>query len=387
MAVSRRAVLAALSLPVLAFGRGGAYPAPDDQGGWPVGTPKRSGMLADLFRYVERSTRNGGLAIVHRGHLVYERYFGLGARQATPNLASVGKSVTSVAVGILLGERPDRFPQGLDQKISTPDFLPPEAFPLNDPRRAQIRLGQVLCITAGLSGSNPAFVYGKAVTLHPPGPDGWEAMRDAAALTVPMWCEPGAGYSYATTSAHLASIVLRTVSGLELSDFVRTRLGDPLGWSTWGFGHRNRPLSHTPGGGGICLRATDVLRLGYLLLRGGVWEGRQIIPPDFAHRCGRASPYNPHSPFSLQFHLNTAGHVPEAPRDAFWQSGSGGHCLYVIPALDLVVFKLGGRDEQYDPANTGLPAVPGRAPGAYRPPVAPDEAARETLRRVVAAFR
>ena len=50
------------------------------------------------------------MLVVHRGWLVYERYFGLGDREATPNLASVGKSVTSVAAGILMAEEPKRFP-------------------------------------------------------------------------------------------------------------------------------------------------------------------------------------------------------------------------------------------------------------------------------------
>jgi len=42
--------------------------------------------------------------VVRRGWLVYERYFGKGHREAIPNLASCGKSVTSIALGILLAD-------------------------------------------------------------------------------------------------------------------------------------------------------------------------------------------------------------------------------------------------------------------------------------------
>lgn len=89
--------------------------------------------LDEAFAIAEASTRNGGLLVVRRGWLVYERYFGKGRRDATPNLASCGKSFTSIAVGMLISERPELFPDGLDQKVFTPHYLPAEAFPLTDP--------------------------------------------------------------------------------------------------------------------------------------------------------------------------------------------------------------------------------------------------------------
>ena len=49
------------------------------------------------------------------------------------------------------------------------------------------------------------------------------------------------------------------------------------------------------------------------------------------------------------------GHVAGAPRDAFWKSGAGGFCLYVVPSLDLVIYKLGGKTGQYDPTLTRIP--------------------------------
>jgi CubicO group peptidase (beta-lactamase class C family) len=61
--------------------------------------------------------------------------------------------------------------------------------------------------------------------------------------------------------------------------------------------------------------------------------------------------------YSLQFNVNTGGGIPELPRDAFWKLGSGGHALYVVPSLDLVVWKLGGRDDQDSPANTRMEPI------------------------------
>lgn len=391
------------------------YPPPDENGGWR--RPRNAAEARELtgiypakldgvFEMIQGSTKNGGLLVVRNGWLAYERYFGLGHREATPNLASCGKSFTSIAVGILVAERPELFPDGLDQKIFTPRYFPSEAFPLTDPRKAEIKLGQLLAFSAGIPGNNPSYVRGNQVDLDPAGPDGWQAMVDANAVglravqgpngktlsTAKLWCEPGGGYSYASASIHLASTMLRHVSGMELREFVSERIAKPLGWGRWGWGYQNTAAAeHTPGAGGIALRGPDILRFGYLLLRDGRWKDEQIVPADYVQHCRTASPYNPHFPYSLQFDVNASGHVANVPRDAFWKAGSGGHVLYLVPSMDLVIWKLGGRDGQYSPRDTRVPTHPAASREAkprenWKETVDVDTAKLQTLQEVVASF-
>lgn len=136
------------------------------------------------------------------------------------------------------------------------------------------------------------------------------------------------------------------------------KLAKPLGWQRWGFAYKQAKLGHTPGGGGIALRAEDMIRFGRMLLAKGKWNGRQVVPGWYVEHLSRQSPYNPHAPYSLQFDVNTNGHRGSIPRDAYWKTGSGGHALYIIPSPNLIVWKLGGRTEQYRPENTGLPPSP-----------------------------
>jgi CubicO group peptidase (beta-lactamase class C family) len=391
------------------------YPPSDAHGGWrrlstEAEVSRIAGMdkdrLDEAFAYLKTCSPNGGLLVARRGWLAYERYYGLASRDATPNLASCGKSFTSIAVGILMVERPECFPQGLDQRVYTPEYLPEVAFPLSDPAKAEIRLGQLLAFTAGIRGNNPSYVDGAPVDIDPLGPDGWQAMVEEIAVgkrdsvdarghyvsARALWCPPGSGYSYASSSAHLASMMVRRLAGCELEDYLRDRLAKPLGWGSFGYGYRQYPdVTHTPGGGGIAMRAIDLLRTCYLLLRGGLWGDRQILPADYVRHCSRTSPYNPHSPYSLQFSVNTWGDWPEVPRDAFWKAGSGGHALYVVPSLDLVLVKLGGRDGQYSPRDTGmaLPEPPSSkelgAPGTGELAQYQDIALRKTLEWVVKA--
>jgi CubicO group peptidase (beta-lactamase class C family) len=309
----------------------------------------------------ERGTPNGGLLVVRHGYLVYEKYFGKAQRNVNPDMASTGKAYTSIACGIMLNEFHDKIPEGLDQKVFTEKYLP-EAVPLDDPRRAEITLGQLLCMTAGYwgEGQSPVgIIHGVAKPLKPvPG----QNIRDLdmSSLHVPLWVAPGGGYSYSSPSPHIASIVLRHVTGMELQDYINERLAKPMGWGPWGYClHRGDFLMpHANGAGSTAVHATDALRMAYCLLHEGKWRDKQLVPAEYIAKCHAPSKYNPHTPFSLQFEQNSDGHILAAPRDAFFKSGAGGFCLYIIPSLDTVIYKLGGKDAQYDPALTGLPQPP-----------------------------
>jgi CubicO group peptidase (beta-lactamase class C family) len=361
-------VFAAAVLSAFASLRAADYfPPPDSAGGWrtlndPTQIRELAGMearrLENAFEFTQRCSQNGGLVVVRHGYLVFERYFGRAHRDANPDMASTGKAFTSIACGIMLHAFHDKIPDGLETKVFTKEFLP-EAFPLDDPRKADIKLGQLLCMTAGYNGegqSPTGIVNGKAEPLKAvPG----QNIRDLdmSSIRVPLWTDPGAGYSYASPSPHIASIVLRHVTGMELQDYIRERLAKPMGWGAWGYClHRgNYDMPHANGAGSIAVHATDAVRFGYCLLHNGKWGEAQLVPEEYVALCNKPSPYNPHCPFSLQFEHNADGHVAGAPRDAFYKSGAGGFGIFVVPSLDLVIYKLGGNNGQYDPALTGIP--------------------------------
>ncbi len=346
------------------------FPPPDSQGGWRTLTDapeirQKAGLslerIEKAYAVCERGTQNGGLLVVRHGYLVFERYFGKASRNANPDMASTGKAYTSIACGIMLEEFKERFPGGLDTKVFTEKLLP-QAFPLDDPRKADITLGQLLCMTAGNwgEGQTPSgWVRGKSETLKPVSGQNFRDV-DMSSLRVPLWTDPGAGFSYSSPAPHIASIVLRNVTGMDLQDYIRKRLGDPMGWESWGYclNRGDFKMPHANGAGSIAVHATDALRFGYCLAKGGRWENRQLVPASYVQLCQQTSQYNPHAPYVLQFENNADGHLLAVPKDAFFKSGAGGFGLLVVPSLDLVIYKLGGKDNQYDPALTGLPQPP-----------------------------
>jgi CubicO group peptidase (beta-lactamase class C family) len=343
------------------------FPPPDNAGGWRAATNATAARdlakmdlarLEQAWNFTQRCTQNGGLVVVHNGWLVFEKYFGRASRNANPDMASTGKAYTSIACGILLKEFHDKIPDGLDTKVFTEKFLP-EALPLDDSRRADITLGQLLCMSGGYTGEGgapTAVVMGRAFPLKAvPG----QNIRDldGSSLRCAMWTNAGAGYSYSSPEPHIASIVLRHVTGMELQDYINERLAQPMGWGAWSYClHRGDfTMPHANGAGSIAVHATDALRFGYCLMRQGKWKAQQLVPADYIEKCHAMSPYNPHCPYSLMFEHNADGHVAGAPRDAFWKSGAGGFALIVVPSLDLVIYKMGGNNGQYEPSLTGLP--------------------------------
>ena len=196
-----------------------------------------------LFRseFEKETSQHGGLVVVRHGYLVYERYFGKGNREAHPDMASIGKAFTSISCGIMLREKRDQFPEGLETKVFTEKFLL-EAFPLSDPAKADIKLGQLLTMTSGMhgDGSNPGIIRGEDRVVDPAPRPAAPQDQDTSALRAALWIKPGEGYAYASGSPHVASIVLRHVTGMEMQQYIDEKLAQPMGFGPWGYAlHRN----------------------------------------------------------------------------------------------------------------------------------------------------
>jgi CubicO group peptidase (beta-lactamase class C family) len=342
------------------------FPPSDSQGGWrkiddPSTALKTTGIdvskLDQAFQYASRSSQHGGLLVVRHGYLVFEKYYGRGNREAIPTMASVGKAFTSIACGIAIHEKKDGIPEGLDTKVFNEKYLP-EAMPLDDPRKAEITLGQLLSMAAGLHGEgmNPGFVNFEPSVRLPAIQRDRSLSQDMEALRTPMWTTPGGGYSYASNSPHVASIVLRHLVGMEMQKYLDEKLAKPMGWGKWGYGMKmgENSLQHTPGGGNIAMRSTDAVRFGYMLLQKGRWNDQQLVAADYVEACGKPNKYQKHAPFSLMFEVNADGHVAGAPKDAYFKSGAGGFGICVVPSLDMVIYKMAGDDAQYDAERTGI---------------------------------
>ena len=112
--------------------------------------------------------------------------------------------------------------------------------------------------------------------------------------------------------------------------------------------HRDDMKIHLlEGGGSYTVRATA--RIGQLMLDRGMWDGQQLVDAGWVDR-GVSHTDQPtielrsgYPQAALGWWTNSVGAWPTLPDDAFLGAGADHQVLLVIPSLDLVVVRFGGR--------------------------------------------
>jgi hypothetical protein len=89
-------------------------------------------------------------------------------------------------------------------------------------------------------------------------------------------------------------------------------------------------------GGGMWIDTWDMARFGYLWLRKGAWEGKQIVPASYVTAALTPSAHGPD--YGYLWWLNTKGkNLPGMPATAYAALGAGSNSIVVSPEHDLIV--------------------------------------------------
>jgi CubicO group peptidase (beta-lactamase class C family) len=89
-------------------------------------------------------------------------------------------------------------------------------------------------------------------------------------------------------------------------------------------------------GGGMWIDTWDMARFGYLWLRKGAWDGKQIVPAPYVTAALTPSAHGPD--YGYLWWLNTKGkNLPGMPATAYAALGAGSNSIVVSPEHDLVV--------------------------------------------------
>ncbi|RJP67952.1 MAG: hypothetical protein C4532_13805, partial [Candidatus Abyssobacteria bacterium SURF_17] len=122
---------------------------------------------------------------------------------------------------------------------------------------------------------------------------------------------------------------------------LRSTVNAPLHESMWNAAWMSDTAGNTLTYMGVVASAREFAKFGYLYLRGGVWEGQQILSADWVSESTQPSQImNPF--YGYLWWLNTAGATwPNVPEDAFAAMGMNEKRIYVVPSLDIVAVRLG----------------------------------------------
>lgn len=339
---------------------GPAWPADDSCGSapqqlddWETASPGDVGFdaavlckitqeLAVQGRVAARPDRRNvhAVLVVRHGKLVFEAYaagedqnwegpIGLVPHDAVTkhNVWSISKSVVSLLFGIAL-ER--KLIAGTD--IPVVSFFP-EYADLKTPKWGKILLRHLLTMTPGYDWNEDT------ANLDPDNPV--TAMLEAAdpyryILEREVIHEPDAEWHYNSGATTLLGAVLKRATGKSLDEFAKEALFDPLHIQDveWGTMLNGDPAAFA----GLRLRPRDEAKIGQLVLNGGTWHGRRIVPEDWVKQ---STTPRFDAGGSLQYGYQWwSGTSPfGAGRTVDWIAafGFGGQRIFIVPTLDLVV--------------------------------------------------
>ncbi len=290
---------------------------PAQQPARPTSVGLDSALLAQAFDSAARMPRLRSLLVARHGELAGAQYYNGASADAHANIKSAAKSVLSALIGIAIAE--GHF-DGLDQPIAS--FFPDYAAANPDPRIADVTIGNLLSMQAGLEPTS-FDNYGAWVSSS-------DWVRDA--LVRPFVDEPGGRMLYSTGSSHILSAALTRATGMSTLAYARSRLFEPLGIELRGW--TTDPQGVYFGGNEMRLRPRELLAFAELYRNRGRHDGRQIVPEawiDESWTQRTTSPYNGHGYGRGWWIRERRGY------DVYFAWGYGGQYAFIVPALELTV--------------------------------------------------
>lgn len=241
-------------------------------------------------------------------------------------MQSVSKTVTSVTIGIAILRK--EFPADLDAPILK--YFDHVANV--DDRKRRITLRHLLTMTAGLAW-NEDLAYNDPKNSA----DIMESKHDWVqyAIDQPMAAEPGKEFVYSSGVTQLLSHIFKKVTGKNVDEYAAGYLFQPLGMR---YHWKHSPTGLPDTEGGLYLSSPDLAKIGFLYLKDGVWEGKEIVSPEWVKASvtpamsvkdeGREWKYG------FQWWLEPYGKSHE--RYAWAARGFGGQELRVVPESQLI---------------------------------------------------
>lgn len=289
------------------------------------------------------ATDTDGIAILHRGKVIFERYAN-GMTADTPHiLMSVSKSMTALVAGILVEKGV------LDPKQSIVSIIPE----LRDSVYSDATVRHVLDMRVGLlfdenylATSGPIVEYRKSTGWNPLGPG--EPPNDLRSFLTSLKDRDGADggpFHYVSPNSDLLGWIIERASGTRFADLMSAHLWQPMGAQSSAYVTVDR-FGAPRCAGGICTTVLDLARVGQLILQGGQRNGTSIIPSAWindiltngdpaAWSAGDLAPYFG----GRSMHYRNKWYVL---RDRPMALGLGihGQHIFVEPATELVIAKV-----------------------------------------------
>jgi len=317
------------------------FPAADWRAARPEQVGIDEGRIGALAQRMQSNAIPGlsSLVIVREGYLVFERYFNGSSRSDVHTMQSVSKSVTSLIAGIAADQGK------LDVAASIFDVLPTyQDLTVADPRKRNVTLRQLLEMRSGINFYESPYAGSPLERLNN-SRDDWVRI----ALEPPMNANPGELWQYNSGGVIVIAAAVRRLTGVPFHEYARTQLFSRIGVSSalW-YVSAYDSLAHA--GGGLNLRALDLARIGYLVLRNGRWGSDQIVSeawlrasltPVTAGVANYGGHRTDYGRLWWMFAIDANGSTGNRAEAIYAGIGNLNQWLFVVPRYDLVVVVTG----------------------------------------------
>jgi hypothetical protein len=300
-----------------------------------------------------------GILVLHRGRIVYERYFGALDEFEVHAAMSMTKSLTGLLAEILVAEGQ------LDEHALVATLVPE----LADSAFGDATVRQVMDMTTGVRFSEnyadpnaDIWAYSAAASPQPKpagysGPDGYFEYLQ----TVRREGQHGAAFGYKTINSDVLGWILGRVSGEAVTELLSARIWRRMGAEQDAYltvDGKGVPFA----GGGLSAGLRDLGRIGQLMLDGGVVNGQRLFPQaavDSIRRGGDRSAFA-----KAGFATLPGGSyrgmwwVLHNEHGAYAARGVHGQTIYIDPMAQMVIVRFASfpsaSNSKIDP--TSLPA-------------------------------
>ena len=298
------------------------------------------------------ATYTDGIVVLHRGKLVYERYFGVLSPQGQHAAMSVTKSVVGTLAATLVAEGQ------IDDNKRVVEYVPE----LAGSAFGNATVRQVLDMTTGLKFSEDyadpkadVWAHGRAGSPLPFAKDYTGPRSYFEYLqTVQPQGEHGAAFAYKTVNTDVLGWIIARATGRNVAQLLSERIWSRLGAEQDGY-FTVDSIGTPFAGGGLNTGLRDLARFGEMLRNDGRFNGQQIVPKaviDDIRRGGDKQAFAKAGYDLLKgWSYRSMWWVTDKEGGAFMARGVYGQRIYVDPKAELVIVRYASHPVAANAAN------------------------------------
>ena len=276
----------------------------------------------------EKNKRTRSVLVIYKDQIIAEKY-DTGFTKDSKLLGwSMTKSITATYFGIL--QKQGKF------DINKP--APIAAWQTDD--RKNLTTNDLLHMNSGLEWEEDYATISDATKMLFQAKD-----MTKSQLEKPQLFKANTHWNYSSGTTNLLSGILRNQfkTHQEYLDFWYNSLIDKIGMHSMII--ETDMTGNFVGSSYGWATTRDWAKFGLLYLHNGNWNGETIFDPNWSKYVATPT-QDSKGIYGGHFWLNAGGRYPDAPRDLYSANGFQGQVIFIIPSHDMVIVRLGLKEEK-----------------------------------------